>query len=57
MHDMHMWYLHVPAILNYNPNSRLCVIQTTDGKFVSAFELSPAQIENVVNKGALGGGD
>ena len=31
-----------PAILNYNPDSGLCVIQNLDGTFVSAWKLSPA---------------
>jgi Colicin D len=46
-----------PAILNYNPNSGLCVIETPDGKFVSGWKLSDSQINNVVSQGKLGGGD
>jgi hypothetical protein len=45
-----------PAILNYDPNSGLCVIQTPDGKFVSGWKLSPEQKSYVVNDGKLGGG-
>jgi hypothetical protein len=44
-----------PAILNYNSNSGLCVIQTPDGRFISGWELDPEQVENVVNRGILGG--
>ncbi len=50
-------YRGQPAILNYNPQSGLCVIQNPDGTFVSGFELTPTQIDNVVNRGALGGGE
>jgi hypothetical protein len=50
-------YRGQPAILNYNPESGLCVIQSPDGKFWSGFELSPQQAWNVMNKGTLGGGD
>ncbi len=46
-----------PAILNLNPTSGLCVVQTPDGKFWTGFKLSDAQAWNVVNRGALGGGD
>jgi Colicin D len=46
-----------PAILNYNPQSGLCVVQTPDGKFWTGFKLSGAQASNVVNRGSLGGGD
>ncbi|HEY0226017.1 MAG TPA: colicin D domain-containing protein [Mycobacterium sp.] len=46
-----------PAILNYNPETGLCVIQTPDGSLVSGFELSPEQLQHVVNEGKLGGGD
>jgi hypothetical protein len=46
-----------PAVLNYNPRTGLCVIQTPDGSFVSGFELSPEQLEHVINEGKLGGGD
>ena len=46
-----------PAILNYNPRSGLCVVQTPDGKFWTGFRLNSDQAWNVVNRGALGGGD
>jgi hypothetical protein len=46
-----------PAILNYNPNSGLCVIQSPDGKFISGWELDPEQAANVMSRGTLGGGD
>jgi hypothetical protein len=50
-------YRGQPAILNNNPDIGVCVIQSSDGRFVSGFKLSPAQIENVLGKGSLGGGD
>jgi hypothetical protein len=50
-------YRGQPAILNNNPDTGVCVIQSVDRKFASAFKLSPAQIENVLGKGSLGGDD
>jgi hypothetical protein len=46
-----------PAILNYNPNSGLCVIQSPDGKFISGWKLDPEQAANVTSRGTLGGGN
>lgn len=46
-----------PAILNYNPGSGLCVVQTPDGKFWTGFRLSDGQAWNVVYRGTLAGGD
>lgn len=46
-----------PAILNYNPASGLCVIQSPDGKFISGWKLDAGQAENVTNRGTLGGGN
>jgi Colicin D len=45
-----------PAILNYNPDSGLCVIQSPDGKFISGWKLDPEQAANVTSRGTLGGG-
>jgi hypothetical protein len=50
-------YRGQPAILNYNPGTEVCVIQSPDGRFISGFKLSPAQAENVLGRGSLGGGD
>lgn len=49
-------YRGQPVILNYNPNSGLCVIESPDGRFVSGWKLSPDQVENVMRNGKLGGG-
>ena len=49
-------YRGQPVILNYNPNSGLCVIESPDGRFVSGWKLSPDQAENVMRNGKLGGG-
>lgn len=46
-----------PAILNYNPDSGLCVIQSPDGKFISGWKLDPEQAANVTRRGTLGGGN
>lgn len=45
-----------PAILNYNATSRLVVVQSPDGAFVSGWQLSEAQLQNVMTRGGLGGG-
>lgn len=45
-----------PAILNYNPATAQVVVQATDGAFVSAWQMSPAQLQNVITKASLGGG-
>ncbi|WP_428342353.1 colicin D domain-containing protein [Mycobacterium sp.] len=50
-------YRGQPAILNYNPDSGVCVIQSPGGQFVSGFKLSPGQVQNVLGRGSLGGGD
>jgi hypothetical protein len=50
-------YRGQPAILNYNPGTEVCVIQSPDGRFISGFKLSPAQVENVLGRSSLGGGD
>ncbi|MFD4403406.1 colicin D domain-containing protein [Nocardia sp. NPDC058499] len=45
-----------PAILNYNPNSGLVVVQSPSGEFVSGWKLSEGQKQNVLDRGKLGGG-
>ena len=45
-----------PAILNYNPTTAQVVVQATDGTFVSGWQMSPAQLQNVITNGSLGGG-
>jgi hypothetical protein len=46
-------YRGQPVILNYNPDSGLCVIQNLDGTFVSGWKLGPDQAQNVVTRGSL----
>ncbi|WP_407726485.1 colicin D domain-containing protein [Rhodococcoides fascians] len=45
-----------PAILNYNPDSGLVVVQSPSGAFVSGWKLSDLQVSNVLEHGNLGGG-
>lgn len=45
-----------PAILNYNPNNGLVVVQSPTGEFISGWKVSPAQAANILNSGKLGGG-
>jgi RHS repeat-associated protein len=49
-------YRKDPYMLNYDPNSRLVVIQDMNGVFVSGWRMSQSQLQNVVEKGSLGGG-
>jgi hypothetical protein len=49
-------YRGSPAILNYNPATAQVVVQATDGAFVSGWQMSPAQLQNVITKASLGGG-
>jgi Colicin D len=42
-----------PVILNYNPDSGLCVVQDLDGSFRSAWKLSAEQAQNVLTRGSL----
>lgn len=44
-------------LLNYDPDSGLCVIQSPDGKFISGWMLDPEQAANVMSRGTLGGGN
>ena len=46
-------YHRQPAILNYNPDSGLCVIEGFDGSFISGWKLSPEQAQNVLTRGSL----
>ncbi len=45
-----------PAILNYNASTAQVVVQDTDGSFISGWQMSPAQLQNVIERGSLGGG-
>jgi hypothetical protein len=45
-----------PAILNYNANTAQVVVQGVDGSFISGWQMSPAQLQNVIERGSLGGG-
>jgi Colicin D len=45
-----------PAILNYNPESQLVVVQQPTGEFVSGWQMSQQQLTNVIERGSLGGG-
>jgi hypothetical protein len=42
-----------PAIINYNPNTGLAVIQKPSGEFVSGWRFSPDQVANVLQRGYL----
>jgi hypothetical protein len=42
-----------PAIINYNPNTGLAVVQKPSGEFVSGWRLSPEQVTNVLQRGSL----
>lgn len=44
------------AILNYDPDTGLCVVQKPPGEFVSGWKLTPAQLKYVIERGTLGGG-
>jgi Colicin D len=44
------------AILNYNPESSLVVVQSPSGGFVSGWQMSQEQLQNVIERGSLGGG-
>jgi hypothetical protein len=46
-------YRGEPAIINYNPNTGLAVIQKPSGEFVSGWRLSPDQMTNVLQRGYL----
>jgi hypothetical protein len=46
-------YRGQPAVLNYNPDSGICIIEGFDGSFQSGWKLSPEQAWNVLNRGSL----
>jgi hypothetical protein len=46
-------YRGQPAILNYDPDSGLCVIQSPDGRFISGWKLSSGQAQNLLTRGSL----
>jgi hypothetical protein len=48
-------YRGQPVILNYNPDSGLCVIQSRDGSFISGWKLTSQQATYVLSEGTLGG--
>lgn len=45
-----------PAILNYNPSSRLVVVQSPSGEFISGWRMSAQQLHYVQTVRSLGGG-
>jgi hypothetical protein len=49
-------YRGSPAILSYNPETRLVVVQQPDGAFVSGWQMSHRQLAQVIERGSLGGG-
>ena len=49
-------YRGKPAILNYNQANRLVVVQAPDGSYVSGWQMSKAQLQNVISRRSLGGG-
>jgi hypothetical protein len=49
-------YRGSPAILNYNPSTAQVVVQSPAGGFISGWQMSPAQLQNVISRGSLGGG-
>ncbi|MGH3630990.1 MAG: colicin D domain-containing protein [Sciscionella sp.] len=49
-------YRRSPAILNYNTESRLVVVQHSDGSFWSAWKMTFKQMQHVLADRSLGGG-
>jgi hypothetical protein len=49
-------YRGVPSILHYNRDTMQVIVTTTTGKFVSGWKMTSAQLKNVMERGALGGG-
>lgn len=45
-----------PAILSYSSKTGQVVVQDASGNFVSAWKMSPAQLQHVMTSGSLGGG-
>lgn len=50
-------YRGEPAILRYNPDSGLVLVQKPDGTFVSGWKMTESQLEYVSKYGSLGGGE
>lgn len=49
-------YRKQPAVLSYNPVTRLVVAQSPDGAFICGWKMSEEQLHNVVERRSLGGG-
>jgi len=49
-------YHNKPAILSYNPDTRVVVVQKPSGAFWSSWRMSKGQLWNVEHRGSLGGG-
>jgi hypothetical protein len=45
-----------PAVLSYSPTTSQVVVQDASGNFVSAWKMTPAQLQHVIESGSLGGG-
>ena len=45
-----------PAVLSYSPTTSQVVVQDASGTFVSAWKMTPAQLQHVIQSGSLGGG-
>ncbi|WP_282785772.1 MULTISPECIES: colicin D domain-containing protein [unclassified Nocardia] len=43
------------AILNYNPETGLVVVQSLSGDFITGWRVSPGQTANILERGRLGG--
>lgn len=56
IHNENGTYRKDPAILHYNPESGLVVVQKPDGAFVSGWKMTEKQLKYVENGGDLGGG-
>ncbi|WP_280465750.1 colicin D domain-containing protein [Nocardia brasiliensis] len=46
-------YRATPAVLHYNPNTGLVLVQSPSGEFVSGWKVSPAQAANIIRTGSL----
>jgi hypothetical protein len=50
------WYHGAPAILNYNVETRLVVIEHVDGTFWSGWRMGPAALRHAIIDRRIGGG-
>jgi hypothetical protein len=50
------WYHDEPAILNYNTDTRLLVIEHVDGTFWSGWRMGPAALRHAIIDRRIGGG-